>query len=96
MNRREHWDQAYQAKGPQGVGWFERHPAVSLELISQSGIDKAAGVIDVGGGASTLVDHLLATGIRIWPCWTFHRWGWPRRGRGSASARRTSSGSNRT
>ena len=62
MNRREHWDQAYHAKGPQGVSWFQQRPDVSLALIAQSGIDKAAGVIDVGGGASTLADHLLAAG----------------------------------
>lgn len=62
MTRREHWDQAYQAKGPQGVSWFQQRPDVSLALISQAGIHKAAGVIDVGGGASTLVDHLLTAG----------------------------------
>jgi trans-aconitate methyltransferase len=35
---------------------------VSLELIAQSGGDRHSGVIDVGGGASTLVDHLLDSG----------------------------------
>jgi len=64
MDRREHWDQAYRAKGPRGVSWFQERPDVSLALIAQSGIDKAADVIDVGGGASTLVDHLLAAGYQ--------------------------------
>jgi SAM-dependent methyltransferase len=64
MDRQEHWDRAYRAKGPQGVSWFQERPDVSLALIAQSGIDKAAGVIDVGGGASTLVDHLLSAGYQ--------------------------------
>jgi SAM-dependent methyltransferase len=46
------------------VSWFQRRPDVSLALIAQSGIDKEAGVIDVGGGASTLVDGLLDLGYR--------------------------------
>jgi trans-aconitate methyltransferase len=63
MDRQERWDQAYRAKGPHGVSWFQERPDVSLALISQCGIDKAAGLIDVGGGASTLADHLLAAGF---------------------------------
>jgi trans-aconitate methyltransferase len=59
MNRAEHWDRAYQAKGPQGVSWFQPWPEMSLALIAESGVDPHTGVIDVGGGASTLVDALL-------------------------------------
>lgn len=62
MNRRDHWDRAYHEKGPQGVSWFQPRPGVSLELIGQSGADRQSGVIDVGGGASNLVDHLLDAG----------------------------------
>lgn len=59
MNRREHWDQAYRSKGAGGVSWYQRRPDLSLALIAASGVDKDAGVIDVGGGTSTLVDCLL-------------------------------------
>jgi trans-aconitate methyltransferase len=64
MNRREHWDHAYALKGPEGVSWHQPRPELSLALISEAGVDRNAGVIDVGGGASTLVDHLLEAGYR--------------------------------
>jgi len=62
VSRQEHWDQAYEAKGPQGVSWYQRRPEISLRLIAESGVDRRAGVIDIGGGTSTLVDELLDAG----------------------------------
>src|SRR5512134_3441137 len=62
MNRREHWNRVYQTRAPDSVSWYQRRPDVSLELIVASGIAKDAGIIDVGGGASFLVDHLLDLG----------------------------------
>lgn len=62
MNRKSHWNQAYQSKGEQDVSWYQRHPDLSLALIVASGIHKNAGIIDVGGGSSTLVDCLLEEG----------------------------------
>lgn len=62
MNRREHWNHVYQTKAPDSVSWYQRRPDVSLELIAASGIAKDAGIVDVGGGASVLVDHLLELG----------------------------------
>lgn len=62
MNCREHWNQVYRTKGPQGVSWYQRCPDVSLALIAASGVSKDAGIIDVGGGASVLVDFLLGAG----------------------------------
>lgn len=62
MNLRAHWDYLYQAKGAEHVSWYQRRPALALALIAASGIAKDAGVIDVGGGASTLVDFLLDDG----------------------------------
>jgi trans-aconitate methyltransferase len=59
MNRKEHWTEVYQTKTPDEVSWFQRRPELSLELIAGSGTDKESGIIDVGGGASTLVDGLL-------------------------------------
>lgn len=59
MNRQEHWNQVYQTKATNDVSWYQRRPDISLALIAASGLGKDAGVIDVGGGASTLVDFLL-------------------------------------
>jgi hypothetical protein len=60
--RRAHWDARYQASGPDGVSWFQNRPAASLALIAASGLDRASALIDVGGGAARLVDHLLVDG----------------------------------
>lgn len=58
--RQQHWQQVYTAKDETTVSWFEESPAVSLSLIAASGVTHDAGIIDVGGGASRLVDALLA------------------------------------
>ena len=58
----EHWDGRYESIGEEAVGWFESRPAVSLELLATLGVSPSDSIIDVGGGASRLVDHLLATG----------------------------------
>lgn len=61
---KSHWEQVYAEKKPAEVSWYQSHPQHSLSLIGDSGIGTAASIIDVGGGASTLMDHLLATGYR--------------------------------
>lgn len=60
--RRGHWDDRYKARGPDEVSWFQEQPAASLGLIAATGLDRSATLIDVGGGAARLVDHLLADG----------------------------------
>ena len=62
MNRRDHWNRVYQARVPQELSWYQRRPDVSLALIAASGVSKDAGIIDVGGGGSTLIDFLLDDG----------------------------------
>jgi SAM-dependent methyltransferase len=62
MDRQEYWSQIYQTKGSQDVSWYQRRPDLSLALIAASGVGKDACIIDVGGGASTLVDFLLDDG----------------------------------
>lgn len=62
MNRQEYWNQVYQTKGTDDVSWYQRRPDLSLALITASGVSKDAGIIDVGGGASILVDFLLDDG----------------------------------
>jgi SAM-dependent methyltransferase len=59
----EYWDQRYAAVGDTDVSWFQAEPVISLELIGRVA-GPTASVVDVGGGASRLVDHLLELGFR--------------------------------
>ena len=61
---KDHWERQYAAKAPTEVNWYQSHPQHSLSLIGDTGIGTTASIIDVGGGASTLVDHLLTAGYR--------------------------------
>lgn len=58
MQRAQHWDQVFQTKAESELSWFEAEPATSLVLI-RSVLPTGGSVIDIGGGASHLVDHLL-------------------------------------
>jgi SAM-dependent methyltransferase len=58
-----HWDTVWSQRHPDEVTWFQETPTVSLRLIENIA-DADAAIIDVGGGASRLVDHLLAAGYR--------------------------------
>lgn len=62
MHSKQHWEKVYTSRAPEAVGWFQPRAEVSLDLIKASGVGKDAGIIDVGGGASTLVDDLVANG----------------------------------
>lgn len=62
VDRQGHWESAYSSKRPDETSWFQVRPQVSLDLIERTGVSKGAPIIDVGGGASTLVDHLLDAG----------------------------------
>jgi ubiquinone/menaquinone biosynthesis C-methylase UbiE len=62
MQSREHWNHVYKTKPIDGVSWFQEHAEHSLQLIRDTGISPDAAIIDVGGGASTLVDDLLESG----------------------------------
>lgn len=59
---REHWQGIYQKKQPDQQTWYQREPTVSLELIGRAADDAPVRIVDVGGGASTLVDFLLDDG----------------------------------
>jgi SAM-dependent methyltransferase len=60
----EHWQRIYSEKSPNQVSWYRPHLDTSLQLIQRLALDPDASIIDVGGGASTLVDDLLARGYR--------------------------------
>ncbi len=62
--RRAHWERVYGERAPDEVSWYQDRPEPSLGLIEHVGLGSAARILDVGGGASTLVDHLLALGFR--------------------------------
>jgi ubiquinone/menaquinone biosynthesis C-methylase UbiE len=60
---KQHWEDLYAQKGPQEVSWFQSMPVVSLDLFAEYGVPRNARIIDVGGGDSLLVDHLLDRGF---------------------------------
>jgi 2-polyprenyl-3-methyl-5-hydroxy-6-metoxy-1,4-benzoquinol methylase len=60
--RETHWHQVYTDKQPEDVSWFQDTPAQSLLALDRFHADPSQSLIDVGGGASTLVDALLARG----------------------------------
>lgn len=62
MQSKEHWEHVYATRPADGVSWFQEHAGMSLRLIRGTGVPLAAGIIDVGGGASTLVDDLTIGG----------------------------------
>lgn len=64
MEKQNHWERIYANKKPTDVSWFQTHLQKSLELIDGAYLEKDAQIIDVGGGASTLVDDLLERGFK--------------------------------
>jgi len=64
MDPKAHWETVYRTKRPHELSWFQAEARVSLALIERAVPDRAARVIDVGGGASTLVEGLIAAGYR--------------------------------
>lgn len=59
-----HWDKVYASKRENELSWFQENPATSLDLVAKAGASTASAVIDVGGGASQLVDALIEKGFR--------------------------------
>jgi len=62
MPAKDHWENVYSTKATDRVSWFQPHAEQSLRLIRDMGVPRSAAIIDVGGGASTLVDDLLQDG----------------------------------
>src|SRR5258708_39498390 len=63
MKAGAHWEQIYNTIAPDGVSWYCRHLEKSLALIERAAGGSSTSIIDVGGGASTLVDDLLGHGF---------------------------------
>jgi hypothetical protein len=64
MDQKQHWEQIYTTKAADNVSWFQEHAGQSLALIHGTELGENAAVIDVGGGASILVDELVAAGFK--------------------------------
>jgi len=62
VDRKQHWERVYSLKSAQEVSWYQAQPNASLEMITRAAAGKTAAVIDIGGGASRLVDCLLEQG----------------------------------
>jgi len=58
-DRQAHWQGVYTSKGEKEVSWYQDNPAPSLDLIALTGAARGTAIVDIGGGASRLVDHLL-------------------------------------
>lgn len=63
-SRKKHWETVYQTKDHKKVGWYQESPEISLELLSKINATPEQSVIDIGCGASYLVDNLLEKGFR--------------------------------
>lgn len=63
QDRTPHWQSVYQTKQATEVSWFRPHLDTSMVLLKQAGLDRKSRVLDVGAGASSLVDDLLEIGV---------------------------------
>ena len=63
LDRKKHWETVYETKSPDQVSWTQDVPVTSLAFIRSFGLDKTAKIVDIGGGDSKLVDHLLDQGF---------------------------------
>ena len=63
-NAQAHWQKVYTSKDEKEVSWFQENPAPSLELIAEAGATPVTAIVDIGGGASRLVDALMEKGFR--------------------------------
>ncbi len=64
MQSKQHWESVYAGNPADRVSWYQPHAALSMRLIEAAGVPRAGEIVDVGGGASTLVDDLLDAGYR--------------------------------
>ena len=64
FDRKKHWENIYQTKELKDVSWFQPTPETSLDFFKQFNVPTTAKVIDIGGGNSFLVDHLLDLGYQ--------------------------------
>lgn len=64
FDRKKHWETIYQTKELKEVSWYQPTPKISLDFIRKSKLSETSKIIDIGGGDSFLVDHLLELGFQ--------------------------------
>ena len=64
MSNKKHWETVFETKTPEQVSWTQEVPQTSLNFIRSFNLNKDASIIDIGGGDSNLVDHLLLEGYK--------------------------------
>ena len=64
LGRQAYWENVYTTKEEHAVSWFQERPDISLDLIRATGVDLSAAIIDIGGGASRLIDVLIGEGFK--------------------------------
>ena len=64
MNKKQHWEKVFTTKQVDEVSWYQQTPQQSLDFVQQLGLPKTATIIDIGGGDSFFVDHLLQMGYK--------------------------------
>ena len=64
LNLESHWNKAYNGANPEKLGWYEDFPGPSLQLIKKCNLDKDATLLNVGVGATTLIDELIKLGYK--------------------------------
>jgi SAM-dependent methyltransferase len=62
VSPKDHWERIYTTSASETRSWYQRVPTMSLEMIARTNVSVDAAILDVGGGDSTLVDHLLGAG----------------------------------
>ena len=62
-DKQTHWQTIYKTKQSHEVSWTQEKPQTSLDFIHSFNLSKTASIIDIGGGDSKLVDHLLDEGF---------------------------------
>ncbi|MDH5571798.1 MAG: class I SAM-dependent methyltransferase [Gammaproteobacteria bacterium] len=63
-NRKDHWETIYTSKDTHQVGWYQESPVISIQMLNRICATKEQSVLDVGAGASVLVDELIKLGYR--------------------------------
>jgi SAM-dependent methyltransferase len=61
-DKKKHWETIYQTKSEDQLSWSQAHPSPSIDWILEMVPDRSAGILDIGGGTSFLIDHLLDGG----------------------------------
>ena len=64
MNRKDHWETVYKNKPLESCSWFQPLPETTMDFLDHFNVPLSAHIIDIGGGDSLLVDHLLDQGYR--------------------------------